>query len=401
MVRNVVVVGAFEHPSRHMPDKTDFQLFQECAAGALADAGLTPKDIDGLCVAPNSQYGGDLSDPAPNRMADYLNISPRFVDTTYVGGASAQFQVRRAAMAIEMGIASRVLVVYGARPRSKKVPVGSGGLATRGISVLRPTQESFEEIYGMTTMGMFAMTVARHMKLYGTGEEHLAHVAVTIRNHARLNPDARYRDEITVDDVLASRMISKPLRLLNCCAITDGGGAILLASPEVAKDTKAKPVYLIGAGEALTRGDGGLGDWMDVGTRTAAPIAFGDAGVTLDDVDTVQIYDATAFHPIQHLEDLGFCGIGEGGDFLDEGRKISLGGDLPINTDGGGLSSNHAVTRGIFVMLEAIRQLRGDCGPRQVKDAKIAVASATGGGGPGGQGFRRSASVLIFAGDAA
>jgi len=400
-VRNVVVVGAFEHPSRHMPDKTDFQLFQECAAGALADAGLTPKDIDGLCVAPNSQYGGDLSDPAPNRMADYLNISPRFVDTTYVGGASAQFQVRRAAMAIEMGIASRVLVLYGARPRSKKIPVGSGGLATRGISVLRPTQESFEEIYGMTTMGMFAMTVARHMKLYGTRDEHLAHVAVTIRNHARLNPDARYRDEITVDDVLASRMISKPLRLLNCCAITDGGGAILLASPEVAKDTKTKPVYLIGAGEALTRGDGGLGDWMDVGTRTAAPVAFGDAGVTLDDIDTVQIYDATAFHPIQHLEDLGFCGIGEGGDFLDEGRKISLGGDLPINTDGGGLSSNHAVTRGIFVMLEAIRQLRGDCGPRQVKHAKIAIASATGGGGPGGQGFRRSASVLIFAGDAA
>jgi acetyl-CoA C-acetyltransferase len=379
-----------------MPDKTDFQLFQECAAGALADAGLTPKDIDGLCVAPNSQYGGDLSDPAPNRMADYLNIAPRFVDTTYVGGASAQFQVRRAAMAIEMGIASCVLVVYCARPRSKRVPVGSGGLATRGIDVLRPTQESFEEIYGMTTMGMFAMTVARHMKLYGTSEEHLAHVAVTIRNHARLNPDARYRDEITVDDVLASRMISKPLRLLNCCAITDGGGAIVLASKQVARDCRTTPVSLIGAGEAFTRGDGGLGDWMDVGTRTAAPIAFADAGIIRDDVDTVQIYDATAFHPIQHLEDLGFCGIGEGGEFLDEGRKISLGGDLPINTDGGGLSSNHAVTRGIFVMLEAIRQLRGECGPRQVKDAKVAIASATGGGGPGGQGFRRSASVLIF-----
>jgi acetyl-CoA C-acetyltransferase len=401
VVKNVTVVGAYEHPTRHAPDKSDFQFYQECAAGALEDAGLTSKDLDGLCVAASSQYGGDLSDPAPNRIADYFNISPRFVDTTYVGGASAQFMFRRAAMAIEMGLANCILLVYCARPRSKRVPVGSGGLATRGISVLRPTQESFEEIYGMTTMGTFAMTIARHMKLYGTKEEHMAQVAVTIRNHARLNPEARYRDEITVDDVLESRMISKPLRLLDCCAITDGGGALVLASPEVAAGCKTDPVYLIGAGEALTRGDGGLGDWMDVGTRTAAPIAFQDAGITHKDVDTVQIYDATAFHPIQQMEDLGFCGIGEGGDFLDGGRRIALGGELPINTDGGGLSSNHAVTRGIFVMIEAVRQLRGNCGDRQVKDAKIAIASATGGGGPGGQGHRRSASVLVFSKDAA
>jgi acetyl-CoA acetyltransferase len=194
-------------------------------------------------------------------------------------------------------------------------------------------------------------------------------------------------------------MISKPLRLLNCCAITDGGGALIVASPEIARNCAKKPVWLIGAGEALTRTNGGLGDFLDVGTRHAAPVAFADAGITHDDVDTVQIYDATAFHPIQHLEDLGFCETGQGGPFLDGGRRISLGGELPINTDGGGLSSNHAVTRGIFVMLEAVRQARGEGGKSQVPDAKIVIASAVGGGGPGGQGFRRSASVLVFAGE--
>jgi acetyl-CoA C-acetyltransferase len=277
--------------------------------------------------------------------------------------------------------------------------VGTGGLASRGITTLRATQESFEDIYGVTTMGTFAMTVARHMKLYGTTDEHIAQVAVTIRNHASLNPDARYQTKVTVDDVLNSRMITSPFRLLNCCSITDGAGALILASPAVAKGCKTTPVWLLGAGEALTRGDGGYGDWLDVGTRTAAPLAFARAGITHDDVDTVQIYDASSFHPIMHLEDLGFCPVGEGGQFIEGGKRISLGGQLPINTDGGGLSSNHPVTRGIFVVIETIRQLRHECGERQVENAQVAIASATGGGGPGGQAYRRSASVLVFGRD--
>lgn len=401
--RRVAVVGAFEHPTRYAPDTSDYALLQECAAGALEDAGLTSKDVDGLCTLATASWGGELADPGPNRMADYLNIVPRFVDTTYVGGASLQFQVRRAAMAIEQGLANVVLVMYAARPRSNPrtigVAGGTSGMASRGVTTLRPNAESFEDIYGVTTMGTFAMMASRHMHLYGTTEEHVAQVAVTVRRHASMNPQAKYRDPLTVDEVLASRMISSPLRLLNCCVITDGGGALVLASPEVTARTRKKPVWLIGSGEALTQGGGGYGDWLDVGLRTAARGAFDQAGIRHDDVDTVQIYDATAFHVIHHLEDLGFCPIGEGGSFIDGGRRIGLGGELPVNTDGGGLSSNHVITRGIFVVIETIRQLRQECGERQVPEARIGIASAVGGGGPGGQAYRRSASALIFARD--
>jgi acetyl-CoA C-acetyltransferase len=397
--RKVAVVGAWEHPTRFAPDKSDFQFMQECAAAALDDAGLSVKDVDGMLTVGYPQLGHDLSDPGPNRMADYLNIDPNWVDTTYVGGSSLQFQLFRAAMAIELGLASCILVTYAARPRSKKVPVGTAGMKARGVSVLRATQESFEDIYGVTVVGMFALNASRHMHLYGTTDEHLAQVAVTIRSHAQLNPDARYRAPLTVEEVMQSRLISSPLRLLNVCAITDGGGALVLASPEVARGCKKPPVWMIGAGEGFTKGDGGYGDWLDVGTRKAADTAFGRAGIKRDDVDTVQIYDATAFHIIQGLEELGFCKRGEGGSFIDGGKRIKLGGELPVNTDGGGLSSNQAITRGIFVVLEAVRQVRGECGDRQVKDCRIAIASGTGGGGPGGQSYRRSASVLIFGRD--
>jgi len=401
--RTVAVVGAFEHPTRYAPDKSDFQLLQECAAGALHDAGLSPSDVDGLCTLATANWGGDLSDPGPNRMADYLNVDPVFVDTTYVGGASVQFQVRRAAMAIRAGLSKVVLIMYGARPRSNQrtqgVAAGTAVLASRGVSALRATAESFEDIYGVTTLGTFAMMAARHMHLYGTTEEQLADVSVAVRSHAALNPQARYRDLLAVEDVLGSRMVSSPLRILNCCVITDGGGALVLAGADVARNVRKPPVWLIGSGEALTRGDGGYGDWLDTGLRRAARTAFDEAGVKHADVDTVQIYDATAFHVIQHLEDLGFCEIGQGGAFVAGGSRIRLGGELPVNTDGGGLSSNHVITRGIFVVIEAVRQLRRECADRQVNEARVAIASAVGGGGPGGQAYRRSASALILARD--
>jgi acetyl-CoA C-acetyltransferase len=391
--RRVAVVGAFEHATRHAPDMTEFTLLQECAAGALEDAGLGHRDLDGLCTI--SRKEGDLQDPSPQRLADYFNIDPRFVESTYVGGASLQFQLRRAAMAIEQGLASCILLLFADRPRSRRTAVGTTG----ALHELHATQESFEDMYGVTVMGFFALLASRHMALYGTSEENLAEVAVAFRKHAQLNPNARYRDELTVDDVLQSRMISSPLRLLNCCVITDGGGALILASEDVARRCKTDPVWLIGAGERLARGDGGYGDWLDTGLRGAATQAFDQAGIGHADVDTVQIYDATSFHPIQHLEELGFCKIGEGGAFIDGGKRISLGGELPVNTDGGGMSSNSPASRGIFVVIEAVRQLRGDCGERQVSGAKIALASANGGGGAGGRAFRRSASVLIFAKD--
>jgi acetyl-CoA C-acetyltransferase len=397
--RTVAVVGAWEHPTRLAPDKSDFQLMQECAAGALEDAGLSVRDIDGMCTVGYPQLGHDLSDPGPNRLADYFNIDPKWVDTTYVGGASLHFQVFRAAMAIELGLASCILLTYAARPRSKHVPVGTAGMRARGVTVLRQTQESFEDIYGVTVVNMFALNASRHMALYGSTQEHLAQIAVQVRKHAQLNPDARYRAPLTVEEVMQSRMISSPLRLLMCCAITDGGGALVISNRDVARHTRKKPVWLIGAGEALAKGEGGYGDWLDVGTRTAAKHAFAMAGVTHQDIDTVQVYDATTFHILQAVEELGFCGLGEGKDFIDGGRRIGLGGELPINTDGGGMSSNQVITRGIFVVLEAVRQARGECGERQVPDCKISIASGTGGGGPGGQSYRRSASVLIFGKD--
>ena len=396
--RTVAIVGAYEHPSRSVPDKSDFQFFFECVEGAVKDAGLSKDDVDGLCTQTTEIEGGDILDPAANALSDYLNIHPKFADATNVGGASLQFQIRRAAMAIEAGVASCVVVGFAIRPRSRRIAVGTTGSSIRRTN-LNPTAESFEDVYGLTTVAFFAMTANRHMHLYGTTDEQLAQVAVSQRTWAAMNPNAKYRDPITVDDVMNSRMICSPLHLLNICMISDGGGAVVLASPEVARRSKKKPVWILSAEEAFSHNDGGYGDWLALGTRVAAPKAFATAGVKHSDIDTVQIYDATSFHPIFHLENLGFCPIGQGGPFLDGGRRISPGGDLPTNTDGGGLSSNQPGTRGLLQVIEAVRQLRGECGPRQVPDCKLAVASAVGGGGEGGLASRRSASVIVLAKD--
>ncbi len=396
--RTVAIVGAYEHPTRLVPDKSDFQFFYECVNGAINDAGLTRDDVDGLCTQTTEIEGGDILDPAANSLTDYLNLHPKFVDSTNVGGASLQFQIRRAALAIEAGIASCIVVGFAIRPHSRRVAVGTTGTSIRRAE-LNPTAESFEDMYGLTTVAFFAMTTNRHMHLYGTTDEHLAQVAVAQRTWATMNPQAKYRDPITVDDVLNSRMICSPLHLLNVCMISDGGGAIVLASPEVTRRAKKKPIWILSDEEAFSHNDGGYGDWLELGTREASPKAFAAAGVTHDDIDTVQIYDATSFHPIFHLENLGFCKIGEGGPFLDGGRTISPGGSLPTNTDGGGLSSNQPGTRGLLQVIEAVRQLRGECDERQVPDCKLAVASAVGGGGEGGLASRRSASVMLLARD--
>jgi acetyl-CoA C-acetyltransferase len=398
MDRSVAVVGAYEHPTRLSPDKSEFQLMAEACIGALDDAGLKKEDIDGLTTLPTEFIGGNLT--RINLLVDYLNLDPRWVDSTLVGGTSMQFQFARAAMAIRQGLARCVLVVFGATPKSQQERIGTSGKTTRTKSTeLKPNAESYEDIYGLTVMGLFGMTTQRHMALYGTTEEHLAHVSVTLRKHAGLNPHAKYRDPITVEDVLNSRYIAHPLRMLNCCVISDGAGALIVAHPDVVKQTRKKPVWLIGTGEAMTHTRGGHADWLDVGTRAAGKTAFAQAGITTKDVKTLQVYDATSFHIIQAVEELGFCERGEGGPFLDGGRRITFGGDLPINTDGGGMSSNQVGTRGPFVMIEAVRQARGECGDWQVPEADIVVASATGGGGGGGQGPRRSASVLVFARD--
>jgi acetyl-CoA acetyltransferase len=238
---------------------------------------------------------------------------------------------------------------------------------------------TYEAPYGNTLIGAYAMAARRHMHQYGTTSEQLAEIAVVTRRHAALNPRAMYRESITIQDVLNSRMIADPLHLLDCCVVTDGGGAVLVTTEERARDLKQKPVFLLGSSESHSHTN--ISQMPDLTTTTAAvtgPRAFAEADIRPTDVDMAMIYDSFTITVLILLEDLGFCKKGEGGAFVQNGR-IALGGELPINTDGGGLSSNHPGMRGIFLMIEATRQLRGQCGPRQVEGAKIAVAHGSGG----------------------
>ena len=237
------------------------------------------------------------------------------------------------------------------------------------------------------------MIAQRHMHLYGTTSEQLAQVAVSTRKHASMNPEALFRTPITVEDVVNARVISSPLHLLDCCVITDGGGAVVVASPELARSCKQNPVWVLGVGEALAHQGAGKRDLIEIAAKQSTTPAFAMAGVTHKDIDMAMIYDSFTITVIENLEDLGFCKKGEGGDFVSGGR-IEIGGELPINTDGGGLSSNHPGMRGIFLLLEAARQLRGESNS-QVENAKLAVAV-----GNGGQlGARHATSPTILAAD--
>jgi len=378
------IVGAYEHPTRNAPDKSELLLHLESALGALVDAGLTREDIDAYMTAGNGLL-----------LTDYLNIHPKFLDDTDVGGTSFLFHLNLACLGIQAGWFRCALITYGSTARSQGIAIGTGGVSRPGVTTLAPTPDSFEEIYGLTTVGMRALIAQRHMHQYGTTPEHLAAVAVAMRKHAAKNPNAMYRDPIAAEDVLNSRMISSPLHLLDCCIISDGGGAIIVASPELARNCRKRPVWVLGFGEAVTHHEAGYRDWAATATERAAPPAFEMAGVNQDDVDVAMIYDAFTIYCITALEGLGFCPIGEGGPFV-EGGRIELGGQLPVNTDGGGLSSNHPGRRGIFLLIEATRQLRQEGGETQVPDCQIAVCSGTGGGGGG---MRQSAAVAILGRD--
>ncbi|MFT7648248.1 MAG: acetyl-CoA acetyltransferase, partial [Candidatus Poriferisodalaceae bacterium] len=237
---------------------------------------------------------------------------------------------------------------------------------------------SFVGPYGMTTVGSYAMYANLHMQKYGTTSEQLAEIAVAMRYHASLNPNAKMRTPITVDDVMSSRVISSPLHLLDCCIISDGGGAVVVTSMDRAKDLAKKPVRLLGCGEAVTHQEIGSSDLLTIAAKQSGERAMGMAGVTHADIDLAMIYDSFTITVLATLENLGFCGRGEGGDFVTGGR-IQLGGELPVNPDGGGLSSNHPGMRGIFLVIEAVKQLRGECEARQVTNAKVALAHGTGG----------------------
>ena len=366
--RNIAIAGVYEHPSRFSPDKSEFQIMAECTKGALDDAGLTRDDIDGLFCASMSMGMMGIVD-----LAEYLDLKPDYIDGSNIGGSSFVSHVNHAAAAINAGMCEVALILYGSTAASNSVAIGTG----MGGGSKDPAA-AFNGPYGMTTVGSYAMYANRHMHMYGTTSEQLAEIAVTMRHHASLNPRAKMRTPITVDDVMSSRVISSPLHLLDCCIISDGGGAVIVTSHERAKDLAKDPIRLLGCGEAVTHQEIGQPDLLTIAAKQSGAKAMGMAGVSHSDLDLAMVYDSFTITVLATLENLGFCAPGEGGDFVSGGR-IRLGGELPVNPDGGGLSSNHPGMRGIFLVIEAVKQLRGECGERQVADARLALAHGTGG----------------------
>lgn len=379
-LEEAVIAGVYEHPARWAPEKTALQMHAESARGALADAGLGIRDVDGLFTA----GGGPLG---VLTLAEHLNLHPRYHDSTQIGGSSFVAHVLHAAAAIAAGLCEVALITYGSKSSSDRFAVGTGGLSAGDAP------DQFEIPYGPTVLNSYALVAQRHMHEFGTTAEQLAEIAVTTRRHAGLNPLAKFRDPITVEDVLASRVVSSPLHLLDCCIITDGGGAIVVTGRERAADLARKPVRILGGAEALCHTSMGRRDLTEMAARESGPRAMAMAGVTHKDIDLCMIYDSFTITVLVTLENLGFCGKGEGGGFVENDR-IGIGGALPTNTDGGGLSSNHPGMRGIFLVIEAVRQLRGECGERQVEDCSVALCHATG----GMLGLRHSGVTLLLAG---
>jgi len=380
------IAGAFEHPTRLATDKSTPQLHAECAKGALEDAGLTKDDIDGYFCAGDAPGFGALS------MADYMGLKLRHIDSTETGGSSYIVHVGHAAQAIAAGKCSVALVTLAGRPRSQQ----GGGMGRGGPSGGGEVPEAgFENIYAGSTHNTYGMCAMRHMYEFGTTSEQLAWIKVAASHHAQWNPHAMLRDVVTVEDVLASPLIADPLHRLDCCVISDGGGALLVVAPEVAKSLKRPLVRITGAAEAPKGPAGGLN--LDL-TYSAAvwsgPPAFAEAGVTPADIKYASIYDSFTITVLMQLEDLGFCQKGDGGKFVADGNLISGVGKLPFNTDGGGLCNNHPTNRGgITKVIEAVRQLRGEAHPKvQVPNCDIALAHGAG----GSLGVRHGAATLIM-----
>jgi acetyl-CoA acetyltransferase len=376
------IVGAFESPRRKCNDEHPFQIFQEVICGALDDAGLTLADVDGLCVTAGDSGEGSTTEDVIE-IAEYVGIRPTYFESTDVGGCSAIVQTAYAAAAIAAGLADTVIIAYAACPR--RFPFGP---ATAMSWPMGPG--ATEMPYGMSTISAYGLFAHRHMHEFGTTPDQLASIAVTVRANAARNEQALFRDLITVDDVLASPIIASPFHKLDCCVVSDSGGAIVLTRRDRARDTKKVPVRICGYGGSAT----GV-HMTQVADFTASPgavsgkRAFEMAGLAPKDIDVAQIYDAFTITPLIALEDLGFCRKGEGGAFCASGA-IAPDGTIPINTDGGGLSSNHPGKRGIFVLIEAIRQLRREGPGVQVSDVELSLAHGVGG-------FFSSSATMILA----
>jgi acetyl-CoA acetyltransferase len=368
--KSVAVVGAAETTKMGViPDQSVIGLHADAALNAMADAGLKPSDIDGVATAGVS----------PTELAWYLGIKPTNADGTTVGGCSFILHVRHAAAANNEGLCKTVLITHGESGKSR---VGAGRFGGSAASL----NGQFEMPYGpVGPPSMFTIPVLRYLKTHGLSGEDLAWVSVIQREWAAKNPRATFKDPITVDDVLNSRMIAYPFRILMCCLVTDGGGALILTSSDRAKDFPTKPVYVLGTGESV---ETPLVSQMydsnhSTAFRISAKKAFEEAGITHSDVDHLMIYDAFAHLPLYGLEDLGFCKPGEAAAFIRERNTAPPkdgkgGGKLPLNTNGGGLSYMHSGMYGMYALQESVRQLRG-VAPAQVPGAKISVCQGVGG----------------------
>ncbi|HMN81659.1 MAG TPA: thiolase [Burkholderiaceae bacterium] len=371
----VAIVGAAETTRMgKVPDMSQIQLHADAALNAIRDAGLQPGNIDGIATAGET----------PESIAHYLGIEPTWIDATGVGGCSFMMHVRHAAAAIRDGLCRTVLITHGESGRSRIAAAGFPHPSPGSLG------HQFETPFG--TVGpptMFTLPVLRYLKHHGLREEDLATVAVVQREWAALNPRAAQKAPITVDDVMASRMIVYPFRMLMCCLVTDGGGALVLTSDERARDLPSTPVYLIGSGESVETPM--VSQMEDFTTsrafRTSGRLAFESAGIRHGDVDHLMIYDAFAHLPMYGLEDLGFCRPGEAATLIRQ-RYTAPGGTLPTNTNGGGLSYMHSGMYGMYALQESVRQMRGTAAA-QVPGAKISVCHGVGGM------FAASATIVL------
>jgi len=384
MSDNCYIVGAFEHPTRKAPDKSVPQLHAEVAFGALKDAGLSLSDVDGYFCS------GDAFGLGPLSMADYLNIRPRYLDSTDIGGATYLAQIGHAKRAIAQGCCDVALITLAGRPRSEGQATGTAFRPGNPNQADSP----WEAPFGPVTANLYAMCAMRHMHEFGTTSEQLAWIKVAASHHAQHNPNAVLRDVVTVEDVVNSPMVTDPLHRLDCCVISDGGGALVIARPEIARSLNRPLVRVAGTGEAFKGQDGGRTDLTYSAAAQAGPDAFAEARVTPADIKYASIYDSFTITVLMQLEDLGFCEKGRGGAFVSDGNLISGVGKLPFNTDGGGLCNNHPMNRGgMTKAIEAVRQLRGEAAPEvQVPDCGLAVASGIG----SLLGSRHGAAVVIL-----
>jgi acetyl-CoA acetyltransferase len=358
------IVGAAESDLGQVgPGFNVIDLMAQGITRALDDCGLGLRDVDGLLCATTQSRTSGLN------LSEYLGISPNFIDSTIIGGSSFMFHVGHALAAIQLGLCEVAVIAYGSTQRS----IGRQNASVREIN---PYETPYRPFLPSTA---YALAASRHMHQYGTTREQMAAVAVAARQWALKNPVAWEKKPLTIDEVLGARMVSYPFTVRDICLVTDGGGAIVLTSPERAKSLKKPPVYVLGQGECITHANiSSMPDLTVTGAAESGRRAYAMAGLAAKDIDVVELYDAFTINTILFLEDLGFCAKGEGGQFVSGGR-IAPGGQLPVNTNGGGLSYCHPGMYGLFLLIEAVRQLRGECGARQVKDAETAIAHGNGG----------------------